>query len=61
MMPHSYLTQWRMRVAGRKLSETSEPILAAAEHAGYRSEAAFTRAFKTCFDATPAAYRRALH
>jgi len=61
MTPHSYLTQWRMQEAGRKLRETGDPILTVAEHAGYRSEAAFNRAFKKWFDATPASYRRALH
>ncbi len=61
MTPHSYLTQWRMQEAGRELRETREPVLTVAEHAGYRSEAAFNRAFKKWFDATPASYRRALH
>lgn len=61
MTPHSYLTQWRVQEAGRKLRETREPILAVAKHAGYRSEAAFNRAFQKWFDATPASCRRARH
>ena len=58
MTPHSYLTQWRMQDAARRLRETRDPMLRVAEGSGYHSEAAFNRAFKKWFGATPAAYRR---
>lgn len=58
MTPLNYLTHWRMQEARRLLRETGEPILAIAENTGYRSDAAFNRAFKKWFAATPAAYRR---
>jgi len=60
MTPHHYLTQWRMQEAGRRLRETADPIVSVAEGAGYQSEAAFNRAFKKWFDATPGSYRRQL-
>jgi AraC-like DNA-binding protein len=60
MTPLNYLTHWRMQEARRLLRQTRDPVLAIAECAGYHSEAAFNRAFKKRFAATPAAYRRQL-
>ena len=43
--PIEYLTWWRMQKAWALLSE-GEPVLHVAEKVGYRSDAAFSRAFK---------------
>lgn len=56
--PLAYITQWRMQIARKLLHETSEPVIAVAEKAGYQSEAAFGRAFKKWFGSGPATYRR---
>ncbi len=60
MTPLSYLTHWRMQLARRQLVETSTPLAAIAEQVGYGSEAAFNRAFKRQFDATPGEMRRSV-
>ncbi len=54
-----YVTQWRMRLARAHLRETSAPLAAVAERVGYDSEAAFCRAFKRMFGASPGSVRRA--
>lgn len=54
-----YLTRWRLRVARAALRESADPIGAVAERCGYRSEAAFCRAFKREFGVSPGADRRA--
>lgn len=41
-----YVAQWRMQVAHTRLAEHGEAIPQVAEHVGYQSEAAFSRAFK---------------
>ena len=56
--PLEYLTQWRMLTARRLLTETSAPIIEVAGRSGYRSEAAFGRAFKRHIGRTPASVRR---
>ncbi|WP_273146208.1 AraC family transcriptional regulator [Oceanicaulis alexandrii] len=54
----SYLTQWRLHLAHRALSDTRTPMIEIAEAAGYSSEAAFSRAFKRQFGHAPGAVRR---
>ncbi len=53
-----YLTQWRMQLAHVRLRETSHSLSWIAEHLGYRSDAAFSRAFKRVFGTTPGSVRR---
>jgi AraC-like DNA-binding protein len=56
--PMAYLTRWRMQIAARALSSTTQPITAVAAGVGYESEAAFNRAFKRQFGIPPARYRK---
>lgn len=56
--PLDYLTHWRMLTAHRLLTESRAPLTEVAERSGYRSEAAFGRAFKRHFRRTPASLRR---
>lgn len=56
--PMSYLTAWRMQVAGRSLRESRRSIAQVASAVGYESEAAFARAFKREMGAGPGEYRR---
>ncbi|MEO0651291.1 MAG: AraC family transcriptional regulator, partial [Planctomycetota bacterium] len=53
-----YLARWRLQLARTALAESSEPIGAIAERVGYRSEAAFCRAFKREFGISPGKDRR---
>ena len=54
-----YLTRWRLQVARAALRESEEPIGVVADRFGYRSEAAFCRAFKREFGVSPGSDRRA--
>jgi AraC-like DNA-binding protein len=54
-----YLTQWRLQLARAHIQETAEPLSAIAGRLGYRSEAAFCRAFKRMFGVPPGSLRRA--
>lgn len=56
--PIAYLTRLRLNAAARLLAQTAWPLARIAECAGYRSEAAFCRAFRRHFAMTPAAWRR---
>ncbi len=56
--PMDYLTQWRMQVAAQRLKESGDSVAKIAETVGYRSVAAFSRAFKRTFDTPPARWRR---
>nr|WP_228559838.1 AraC family transcriptional regulator [Catenulispora pinisilvae] len=47
--PLTYLTWWRMTIAGRLLRESDAPLSAVAERVGYASEFAFAKAFKREF------------
>ncbi len=58
MTPHGYLTHWRMHQARRELLETDQAMIDIAELVGYKSEAAFNRAFKRQFDITPGQIRK---
>jgi AraC-like DNA-binding protein len=55
--PMAYLTQWRMQLAARLLTEGATKISAVATEVGYDSEAAFSRAFKRAAGTAPAAWR----
>jgi len=56
--PLQYLTRWRMNVAAIRLEESDIGIPELAEDLGYRSEAAFSRAFKRVNGIPPGAARR---
>lgn len=55
--PMQYLSWWRMQLAKSYL-ETGMPVAEAAESLGYRSQAAFSRAFKKCFGVNAGQVRR---
>lgn len=54
-----YLTRWRLQLARAGLRECDDPLGVVAERFGYRSEAAFCRAFKREFGVSPGSDRRA--
>ena len=56
--PMRYLTQWRLQLAARMLSDGAAKVSAVAQDVGYESEAAFSRAFKKLAGSSPAAWRR---
>lgn len=56
----SYLTAWRMHVAAGLLLDGSANIANVANRVGYRSEAAFSIAFKRWANLSPSHYRRKL-
>ena len=53
-----YVTRWRMQLARLQLQESKTPLMTVAEKLGYQSEAAFSRAFKREFGASPGSCRR---
>ena len=56
--PMQYLTQWRMMLAANLLCRSSVPLARIAEDVGYKTDTAFSRAFRREFGAPPAAWRR---
>ena len=54
-----YATRWRMHVALTALKDDGATVAEVAARLGYRSEAAFARAFKRVIGAPPGAVRRA--
>lgn len=58
--PMHYLTLWRMQVAAQHLREGQGSVAQIAFEVGYESEAAFSRAFKRQFGASPGIWRRQL-
>lgn len=56
--PMAYVTDWRLQRALKLLSEGREPIKAIAHRIGYRSAAAFTRAFSDHFGYSPKEQRK---
>lgn len=58
MAPIQFVAQWRLRLAAEALRHTDRPIKTVAQHAGFSSTAAFTRAFGREFGASPARWRR---
>jgi AraC-like DNA-binding protein len=57
--PMAYLTEWRMSLAHARLREGDVTAGRLAGELGYRSEAAFSRAFTRVVGQTPGAVRRA--
>jgi AraC-like DNA-binding protein len=55
--PLSYLSDWRMATATKLLSTTDTTVDRIAAAVGYRSEAAFRRAFNAALNCTPREYR----
>ena len=53
-----YVTRWRLQLARSALRESGDPLGIVAERFGYRSEAAFCRAFKREFGTSPGRDRR---
>jgi AraC-like DNA-binding protein len=58
--PMQYLTLWRMHVAAQHLREGRGSVAQVGFAIGYESEAAFSRAFKRQFGASPGIWRRQL-
>lgn len=56
--PIQYLTQWRMLLASNLLRRSNAPLARIAEDVGYKTDTAFSRAFRREFGAPPAAWRR---
>lgn len=56
--PMQYLHTWRMQIAARMLSGSSQSLAQIGEALGYESEAAFSRAFKKYHGVPPAGWRR---
>lgn len=54
----TYVTAWRMALAGRLLREERLPLARVAARVGYRSEAAFNRAFRRAHGVTPGMFAR---
>lgn len=54
-----YVTRWRMRVAINALRDERATVAELANRLGYRSEAAFARAFKRVIGAAPGSIKRA--
>ena len=53
-----YVTRWRMYVAVDVLNEENATVAELTSRLGYRSEAAFSRAFKRIVGDSPGAIRR---
>jgi AraC-like DNA-binding protein len=53
-----YLTRWRMQIAQSALETEGASVAELADRLGYRSEAAFARAFKRVIGSPPGAVRR---
>jgi AraC-like DNA-binding protein len=56
--PMSYLTRWRMLLAGQRLRESSDTIAQAAATVGYESEFTFSRAFRREMGVSPGVWRK---
>lgn len=56
--PMEYVTWWRMNIAVQWLKEENVTIFELAERLGYKSEAAFSRAFKRFIGVSPGAIRK---
>jgi AraC-like DNA-binding protein len=55
--PLAFLTQLRMKLATKYLTLDGESVAEVGERVGYKSEPAFTRAFKKHFGVPPGQYR----
>ncbi len=56
--PMSYLTRWRMLLAGQRLRESSDTLAQVSSSVGYESEFSFSRAFAREIGVTPGAWRK---
>lgn len=56
--PLTYLTWWRMVIAGKFLRTDDAPLRSVAQRTGYASEFAFAKAFKREYGVAPGQYRR---
>lgn len=56
--PLTYLTWWRMTLAGRMLTEGDAPLRTVARDCGYASEFTFVRAFTREYGTSPGRYRK---
>jgi AraC-like DNA-binding protein len=56
--PIEYLAGWRLQLAAERLRACNDSIGRVAEHVGYDSEAAFSRAFKRVMGESPGRWRR---
>ena len=56
--PMQYLGRWRLQLAARMLTGDAVSVSRAASAVGYRSEAAFSRAFRREVGESPGAWRR---
>lgn len=57
--PMGYLTQWRMTLAAKRMQDTGETISSIAPAVGYKSESAFSAAFKRRWGRSPREHIRA--
>ena len=51
--PMDYLTHWRMTLAAKRLKEPKESVSSVASAVGYKSESAFSAAFRRTRDSSP--------
>ncbi|MEY4577947.1 MAG: hypothetical protein RL701_2650, partial [Pseudomonadota bacterium] len=58
--PMQYLARWRMQLAASLLTGTNQTLAEVADHVGYGSEAALSRAFKRLVGVAPSAWREGL-
>jgi AraC-like DNA-binding protein len=56
--PMQHLTQWRMLLAANLLARTNATLSHIAQDVGYRTDTAFSRAFRREYGTPPAAWRR---
>lgn len=56
--PMHYHTRWRIQVAAHRLAHRDSKVYGVAQEVGYRSEAAFSRAFKRVVGMSPAQWRQ---
>lgn len=57
LTPMQYLTNWRMQIASRLLTQSSATLASVGLDTGYASEAAFSRAFKRAVGVPPSVWR----
>lgn len=55
--PMQYLAEWRMQLVVERLRSTNDTLAEIAEHVGYGSESALSRAFKRLVGVAPASFR----
>lgn len=60
MTPMQYVTNWRIEIAKKILSNPVATLTDAAESAGYASDSAFSRVFKKETGMTPAGYKKSV-